>query len=315
MSCALVATAFAGVANASTGRAMQPLEYTFATSPVAVPGTPYHMALTVVTSGDEWDMSVLFTRTAQTGNHPTQTHEWRFTLPGGDAHVDSDLAPASIHTHTDLAQFGKIDLALQNPGALTSHKDKCGDGTVIGSTGHRTGTLAGTFDFDAGDGYFDMVHRTSFPVEITKVVRNGKQCDSPPSECNAGKSFVGGDQEVSVFGTRPLKKGHSTIEFARTEFDSPAVILRHITVAAPLSAFTLNAAFELTVNGGAAAPFASGTVQFGATGDPDVNTDHHCKTTSRTMGFTQGSTTAKFDSGGDLTMSSGTGTASKTRKV
>jgi hypothetical protein len=314
LSCALVATSFLGVASASL-RAMQPLVYTITTSPVAVAGTPYHLQLTVETSGDEWDLRLVFTRTAATGNHPTQSHTWAFTLPGADAHVDSDLFPAAIHTHTDLDKFGKFDLALQNPGPLSSHKNKCPNGTVLGSTSHRSGTLAGTFDFDGNDGYLDTIHRTAFPVDVTKVVANGKQCASPPASCNQGKAFVGGDQTVSVFADRPRGPGHSKIDFVRDEFDAPALISRRITVFAPLSAFTLSSSFVAKVNGGAAAPFGAGTVMFEASGDPTVNTQHHCKTTVRPMGYLQGSTTAKFDSGGNLTMTSGTGTASKIRKV
>jgi hypothetical protein len=315
MSSALVATAFLGVANASRQRAMQPLVYRMKTSAVPVAGTPYHLQLTVETSGDEWGLRLVFKRKAATGNHATQTHEWEFTLPGADAHVDSDLTPASIHTHADLDTFGTIDLALHNPGALSSHKTKCPNGTVTGSRSHRSGTLTGTFDFDANDGYFDTVHRTAFPVDVTKVVSNGKQCPSPPFVCSQGKAFVGGDQSVSVFANRPRPQGHATLEFHRTEFSGPAVILHHVTVVAPVQAFTLSSSFVAKVNGSAAAPFASGAVTFEATGDPTVSTQHHCRTTTRPMGLTQGSVTAKFDSGGDQTMSSGTGVASKVRKV
>src|SRR5262249_3872970 len=154
------------------------LTFTFKAASVAVAGTPYHLDFKTTTSGDQWEMDMLFTRVAATGNQPVQTHKWFFVVPGADAHVDNDLTPASIHTHSDLGTFGTVDLSFQNPSAETTQKIKCGDGTVIGSTSKRTGTLSGNFDFDANDGYFDQVHRTSFPVTMIKVVRNGKFCTS-----------------------------------------------------------------------------------------------------------------------------------------
>ena len=289
---------------------------TASTSPVAVPGTPYQLQVTVETSGDEWEFRFLFSRAWATGNHPTQRHTWELSLPGADAQVDSDLSPATIHTHSDLNKFGKVDLALQNPGQLSSHKDKCKDGTVIGSTSERSGMMTGTFDFDANDGYFDQVHRTVFHVDITKVVANGKQCPNPPFVCEESKAFVGGGQDVSVFGDRPLQKpGHSTIRFVKSEVDLPAVIYREIVVTAPLAAFTVKSTFEVKVNGNAAAPFASGIVVFSGNGSPTVSTQHQCRTTIRQEVFASGSTTAKFDSSGDQSITDGTGSASKTKHV
>jgi hypothetical protein len=88
-------------ANAAPGRAFSPLVVTLSASTVSVPGTPYHMKFSTESNGDQWTITLEFTRTAAAGNHPTQTHTWMMDVPGSDVHVATNLSTASIHTHGD----------------------------------------------------------------------------------------------------------------------------------------------------------------------------------------------------------------------
>jgi hypothetical protein len=186
---------------------------------------------------------------------------------------------------------------------------------VTGSTSTRNATLNGTFAFDANDGYFDKVDRMSFGVHMTRVVNNGKQCPAGPFVCDTGKDFVGGDQGVIVFASRPLRGGMAKLDYHLTQIDLPAVIGHDVRVTAPRTNFILNKHFLAAIDGDGAMPFAEGEIAFNADQSPTSSTDHHCKVTSVHEAYSTGSTTVHFDSGGDQSVSSGTGTATKVRTV
>jgi hypothetical protein len=263
-------------------------------------------------------LTILFTRKAKTGNHPVQSHEWFFQLPVTDVPVASNLSQATIHTHTDLGKFGAIDLALNNPSVLSTTTTRCpGGGAVTGSISRRTGTLEGDFEFHAFDGFFNTIHRVSFPVSVKKTVFNGTSCPAPPPVCDQQKQVLATDATTSLeeFGARPIGGTTSSVIFELGSVDGPAQITHKITVTGPAKSLVVTSSFTSTIHGNVAAPWGSGTVTYVANGSPTSTTSNHCKNIEQQLVYSTGTISVAFDSGGTQTLSSGNGLATKTEKV
>ncbi|HEX9376249.1 MAG TPA: hypothetical protein VGB19_08435 [Actinomycetota bacterium] len=298
MTLGVLATSLTGTAFAATTTS-----FGMSTSAVSVPNKPYTVSLSAYKSGSSGYLSISLSRTATTGNHPTQTHSYSFTLPGADLTFDSDLNPVQINTHTDLGKFGSITMHLKNASALKTVATKCPNGTITGSFSTRTGTLSGSFSLNANDNYFHTINRSSFPVTVTKVVSNGKTCPPGPTTCSQGYSFFASQSSkpLNVSASRPLSSGRAFISMSYSKSDAPASIGHSIFVSAPLSAFTVSSGFAVAVSGNAAAPFGANVIHFVKTGAPSVS-GTTCKTTTVQEVYSSGSITAKFDSGGQKTM-------------
>jgi hypothetical protein len=287
-------------------------------TPFQLAGKPYTFRFSTSRLGTA-GASATFTatRTATTGNKPTQSHQWSVSIDVGDASFSSDLKTVSIVTGDDMHQFGEVDLTLHNPSPLHTTHLKCPNDTVYATTTMRTGTMTGTMDFDANDNYFHTVHKTSMPVTVSKTVYSDNGCPTPPPTCVQGFSFQGNDMDAPLFvtATRALTGGKAVIDILSDTTVFPAFVTHEVSFTAPLTAFKVSKTFLVTLNGGAGAPFASGIIKFSKSGSPTVTTEHHCKTTTQQGSRKQGTLTAKFDSDGPVTMNSGDSTVTKHAKV
>ena len=316
--------AFAGTAHAATS-----VSYTIQTrAPVSLSGSAYKMTVMAFKSSFGAQLFVTFTKRATTGNHPTQTHQFSFNLSADSIQVDgTDLVPTSINTGTQMGKFGKVDMDLKNPGTMSSRQLKCTDGTVLGSVKSRPGTWTGNFTFNANDeptsrpaaAAIGQIHKTTLPVRVTKVSTNGKSCTGgPPRVCSTGLDFSADQfsKPLAVDASRPLSGGTTNMTLRYFETDDPASIEHSISgTGLPNSSFQISGTQAVTINAGALAPFASGTIHFTKTGSGS-NTIENCKTTFFQEEYDSGSVTAKFDSGGQKTMNGADfATLSKTVKV
>jgi len=300
MAAALI-PAFAGTAHAASS--------TFFTinsrSPLSLSGNSYKMSVSAFRFSGGSNLSISLVRTAPTGNHPTQRHAYSFSLSSGAIQIDgSDLMPTSINTGTQMGAFGKVDMDLKNPGSLSSRKNKCPNGTVLGSTTTRNGTWSGNFTLDANDSFFGTIHKTAIPVTVTKIFSNGKTCGGGGgSHCFTGFSFNASQSSkpISLFANRPLgSTGRASITLSYSELVSPALISHSISGSVPRSAFHVSSAAAVTIAAGSLSPFATGTIHFTKTGSSTTGTK--CKTTTFQEKYASGSATAKFDSRGHKTM-------------
>lgn len=316
----LVASAIV-VEDAAPASAANPPFFSIQTAkvPVQREGKTYRMSLGVTKSVGNVSMDITLTRTAATGNRPTQTHTWTFILPGSAATFSGDLTAVSIQTGDGLGHFGEVAMELQG-GAVTTTQNRCPSGLVVGSTSKRTGTLRGAFDFDADDGFFDVVHRTTFTRSTaTKISTNGKQCPGGGGGgCFEGETFFAnrtgpGEAATAVNAFRRLPSGRATITFSLTRSDEPAAIAHNVQWSAPRSAFTVSDAFAVVVDGNTGAPWASGILRYRRQG-PLVDEGSACRTTVANEVHDGGRLVAKLDSPGQRTLGAGN-FASATRTV
>ena len=305
---ALAATLFGfgtGVAQAATSTSFS----IFTKAVTAKSGIPYKMTMFVSKSSGSSNafLNITFTRIVNTTSASlSQTHSFSFTIAASDLTIDgTDLLPTKIDTHTHLGQFGKIDMALKNPTSLSKRTFRCpspNNDIVLGSQKTRKGNLSGTFHFVANDNFFHTINKSSLPATVQKFTSTGKTCPGGGggTPCITGFSFSVNDTDAPLFATanKPLSStGKARISMGYTNVVGKATESHNISGTVPRTAFGFSSSGDVTVKGGALAPFAADTIHFNGS-NPNPITTGHCKTTFFTETFASGDLLAKFQSGG-----------------
>ena len=294
----------------------------------------YTMQYSIYKNASGASVYITLSRRLASGNHPTQSESFSFSLAASNFSCTSTLASCTLNTGTKMGKYGKINQKFKASAAASTHIVRCKDQSKADAYTTRKGHTGDTFTLHTYNTFFGGTKGTltnagagklpdSIPATVAKNV-HFKDCPSGGggTPCFTGfnlsaSATLSNGSFLSFNAHKSLSKGNATFSaslFPSSSKTAPAGITRSMSVSVPRSNFTVNSAVtQAHVNGNAGATFFTGTTNFtGPT--PIVSGTTHCKSKT-SFGNVGGNLAFHFDGLSKITLGKRTASLGKTYKV